>query len=201
MIEIEVPFIPYDRIKVIIVEVLLKYHSSHEIPFPIEELIEFDFNFEIRGIFGLLRETGSPGMLSLDQSIIFVDESVLSSKSNYYYRFTLAHELGHKLLHSRMYSSMNLTNMSEMKRFYLELSEDQRKSMETQANNFAGLLLVPTGPLKKAFREAENMIPEELRGGHSDDTVLGYLRDFISKRFQVSSEVIRIRLEKEGLTL
>lgn len=82
--------------------------------------------------------------------------------------FTLAHELGHFLLHK------------DEKNFRIDLLnylEDDPKNQETEANYFAGSLLVPKDKLLKALNE---------EGGNIEE---------VAKLFNVSVPVIENRLK------
>jgi Zn-dependent peptidase ImmA (M78 family) len=77
-----------------------------------------------------------------------------------------------------------------------------KQEFELHANSFAGLILVPSGALTKAFTSAlslyksEGYDPRELL---SSEIAIEYISTFLSRRFEVSSEVIKRRIKNEGL--
>ena len=70
-------------------------------------------------------------------------------------RFTSAHELAHMVLHSSFYQQFKIDSLSSYIELVSSLDEDVHKLIETQANEFAGLFLLPTVALKKHFRSLQ----------------------------------------------
>lgn len=63
---------------------------------------------------------------------------------NYYrYRYTMAHELCHSVLHCSMYKQMGFDSVEDFVNS-LSVSEQNRKRLEYQANAFAAYFLMPT---------------------------------------------------------
>jgi Zn-dependent peptidase ImmA (M78 family) len=101
-------------------------------------------------------------------------------------RFSIAHELGHYLLHSRNSPSDVFVDTAPIF-FRDERSSDGTEYQEIQANAFAAELLMP-----------EDLLRGELRNGpldaFDDDAVLQ-----LASRFGVSVQAISIRLTRLGL--
>ncbi len=70
-----------------------------EIPIPIEEVVEVDMGIEIFPIPAFFIRYGIVGYLSNDMNTLVVDEDTMK-RYPARYRFTLAHELAHYLLHA-----------------------------------------------------------------------------------------------------
>lgn len=86
--------------------------------------------------------------LAADFKTIFVDEEGYERES-YRYRFSVAHELGHYVLH-RDYCSSRVESYEE----WLGLSQNANSGyVEFQANYFAGSLLVPENELVGVLNE------------------------------------------------
>jgi hypothetical protein len=85
-------------------EFLKKYHPSLSPPVPIEEIIEFQFHIDIVPLHGLHRAFEVDGFTSNDLTTISVDAFVQESRPGRY-RFTLAHEIGHGVLHRDFFSN------------------------------------------------------------------------------------------------
>ena len=101
-------------------------------------------------------------------------------------RFSIAHELGHYLLHSKNTSSNVFVDAAPVF-FRDERSSDGTEYQEIQANAFAAELLMP-----------ESMLRAELRNGPVDafdDAALHQL----AGRFGVSVQALSIRLARLGL--
>ena len=80
-------------------------------------------------------------------------------------RFSLAHEIGHLFLHRKAFEEANIGDVAH----YLEWINDhngRKYSIEREANEFAGRLLVPVESLQQCF---DQMLPEfdRLFGRHA----------------------------------
>jgi hypothetical protein len=89
----------YDQLRRQAEAFLTRYHASKRIPVPIEQIVEFGLKLDIVPIPGLEEAFEVVGFTSSDLSEITVDEYVYESQANRY-RFTLAHEDGHVVLHA-----------------------------------------------------------------------------------------------------
>ena len=93
------------------------YHSSRNLPIPIEEIIELKLQLDIIPVPGLKDCFEKIGLdidafISSDFKSITVDQHIQEHASNRY-RFTLAHEIGHTLLHGYLYSQFKFTTIDE----------------------------------------------------------------------------------------
>lgn len=57
-------------------------------------------------------------------------------------RFSFAHEIGHYMLHGYIYETFEIDTPQEYLNFVMNFPENEYKSFEWQANEFAGSLLV-----------------------------------------------------------
>lgn len=118
------------------------------------------------------------GYYDFDQKIIYVNRYEFPKRQ----QFTIAHELGHALMHEDWVKSSEYTCL-----YRDRLVKPSTDIKELEANEFAGHLLVPLPMLSEHY--------EELRDGP------GYLHEEIIEKisnvFCVSISVIKIRLEKE----
>jgi Zn-dependent peptidase ImmA (M78 family) len=115
-----------------------------------------------------------------DLSGMITNRTIYINKNNHKnrQRFTLAHELGHFLLHKKQ------DNSYKGVRFRSEHISSKEKIEEREANHFASLILMPT-----------KFIKEELEGLKelSEDFIFD-----LAKKYKVSSIAMTIRLEKLG---
>jgi hypothetical protein len=166
---------------------------------PIEEIVEFGLGISIVPIPGLHAGHDIDGFLSADMSEISVDLYVLESRPARY-RFTLAHEAGHVVLHGDALRVVTPTSIRDWKQFVRELPEPHRSWLEWQAYAFAGLALVQQHPLARAYQAAEQAADE---AGFDLDGNLEIAKDYmatsIAKVFGVSSAVIEKRLVADGI--
>ena len=157
---IEIPFFSYEEIRNRADNFLRQYHPSREIPVPIEEIIEFQMNIDIFPIQGLHTILDIDGFTISDLSTIYVDDFVYKSRPGRY-RFTLAHEVGHIILHKEIYSKANFQNIKEWKDFINSISDKHRSWLEYHVYTFGGLVLVPGEHLIKLAEFHVNRIQEE----------------------------------------
>ena len=174
--------------------------SAHAVPiFEIaEKLFKLEIEYQyIRNNGRILGETGfRDAMLPLynedekEYELVFVpagtvilDATLLGENREGRLRYTLAHEVGHWVLHQSVYSGMDLSTaaMSAMK------SSEDDPALERQADMLAAALLMPLGAVKAAFYN--------LRPRYGGDTLIAEL----SRRFQVSRQAMAIRLCSHGL--
>ncbi|MFH1259067.1 MAG: ImmA/IrrE family metallo-endopeptidase [Elusimicrobiota bacterium] len=95
----KVPFIKYDpEIKTYVSKFLHEHNPSLKIPVPIEEIAEFDLGIDIIPIPGLMDVLNIDGFISSNLKELEVDEYIYSNRPTRY-RFTLAHEIGHIVMH------------------------------------------------------------------------------------------------------
>ena len=180
-------------------EFLLKYNSSGDIPVPIEEIVEFDFKINIVPVLGLQREFEVEGFTSGDLKNIYVDEYIYTDRITRY-RFTLAHEMGHIVLHSHLYRTHRFKDIQGWKEFINSLTEEEHSWLEYQGYAFAGLVLVPKQSLIKYTNEWTKKIKDKgISMEKNWDFAWDLITEHVAKSFEVSPDVIEKRLEKDGI--
>ena len=110
------------------------------------------------------------------------------------YRFSLAHEVGHLLLHSDLYREVQLRSFEDWLSFQDTLDPDLRDSLEWQARSLAGRILVPTDPLAREAQAVLEAVKERLPKGVKTEMLFGRLAIPLGDTFNVHEEVVRIRL-------
>lgn len=205
---LKVRFLSYDQIAQSALEILRKYKCESTLPIPIEHILDNILRINIIPFPNLLSGFEINAFVSSDLKKIYVDEYLYTNLDRQY-RFTLAHEFGHMILHRYIYSNINIKSLEDWRQFRSGVNPDQYRNLEIQANNFAGLLLVPQSLLESKFNEQLKnlarsfMKPEVERMKRSD--YLQYVIDTIAFNlvpvFQVDQQVIRIRIEKSNLAI
>lgn len=186
-----VPYKNSYQIEKIVNDFIKKYHPENTYPTPIEEIIEFKFNIDIIPISGLHKIIDTDGFLSSDLRSISVEEYVYKNRASRY-RFTLAHEIAHFVMHKHIYEQYRFNNLSEWRKFVENFPEKEWSWLEWQANEFAGIVLVPTHHLRGRLKYHNNYI--ESIGIKNKDVELDRIIELLSKDFIVSKEVIQRRL-------
>ncbi len=178
---------------------LAKYHPTRTIPVPIEEIVEFQFGIDIVPLPGLQKAFEVDGFISHDLTTITVDEFVYQNRENRY-RFTLAHELGHVVLHRQVFEQLDFQTIEDWKRCVCSIDARSYGSLEYQAYSFAGLVLVPRDELDERLRAAVVRAAESGVALHEmADVAREYVEQWLAKDFVVSTEVIHKRLDKENI--
>jgi len=193
------PFLRYDDLRLRAEEFLAQYHPSRTIPVSIEQIVDVKLGIDIVPMPGLAN-FDVVAYLSQDMKEIRVDEFVQRARPNRY-RFSLAHELAHKLLHADVFRELRFTDIAGWKNLIAnEIPDDQYGYLEFQASSLAGLILVPRAELRSAFFDFVE--PAQEQGVDFDDAGSG-ARDAvegqIARLFEVSSAVVHRRVEYDKL--
>lgn len=198
--EIKAPYLPYDVLRQRAEQFLSQHHSSREIPIPIEEIIEFQFEIDIVPEPGLHEHFDVDSYITRDLTEIRVDEFVYQSRPGRY-RFSLAHELGHRVLHQDVFSCLTFSTINEWRQAISNvIPEKQYGYLEFQASSFAGLILVPSTELELEYDKVCKVLEAH---GLSMDEDSEVARDLVSQHiaesFGVSSAVVKRRLQYDRL--
>lgn len=179
---------------------LREHHPSRALPVPIEKIVEFTFGLDIIPIQGLQRNFDVVAYISRDKKTIWVDQYVFESREKRY-RFSLAHELGHVILHPDLFQYLQFEDLASWKRVIADsIPEREYRFLEWQANCFAGLVLVPQAELVGVFEAWRKKLGTlGLNLEEQRDEVWDALEEYIGREFLVSADVIHKRLEFDGL--
>ena len=187
----DIPVYSYEDLRKKADDFLRMHHSSGSIPVPIEEIVEFDFRINIVPVLGLQREFEVEGFTSGDLKNIYVDEYIYSDRLTRY-RFTLAHEIGHVVLHRHLYHAHTFKSVHNWKDFINSMTEEEHSWLEYQGYAFAVLILVPKQNLIKSVSEwmdFETIPMSSLKSGEGggpyclDSLMGGISSEFIVKFF------------------
>lgn len=172
------------------------HHPALSLPIPVDEIVEFCLQLDIKPAKGLRERLRVDGYLQLDRTAIVVDHDEMVN-CELRYRFTLAHEIGHFVLHQSYLECLNLRSEADWRDYILANKEDHHK-LEVQANIFAGFLLMPTQHLAYIFSEMKRSLISrnpQLKNV-TDQELAQYFARPMAKEFKVSEEACLIRLER-----
>jgi len=195
------PYLPYDKIRIYAADFLETLHPSGEIPIPIEEIIEFELGMDIIPMDNLFQEFGTDGFLANNFQALYIDNYMMTNRENRY-RFTLAHEIGHRILHKDFYERKDIKSIDDWIELINTLDSDQYSWFERHAYNFAGLVLVPSSPLLDEYGKALGILEDQnFEFKRADiDMINEYASVMIAKAFRVSDSVINKRIDFDKLT-
>ena len=196
------PFIPKERIWQETEKLRAAYPAGRAVPVQVLELAEFDLGLELIPAEGLREELEMDALLMGDLKSILVDRrAFMNPRLEYRLRFSVAHEIGHLILHRDIYGRQKHSSAREWFDYIAALPDVEYGWVEWQAYEFAGRLLVPPDALRQAFQSA---IKSAQAAGYSDwlaadEAALDYIATRIAPIFGVSAEVIAKRLRVEKL--
>lgn len=185
------PQLIFNDIKRIAEEFLSQYNQDDLIPVPIEEIAEFKLHIQIVPIPQLKSVFKIDGFINSTFDQITLDDEVFN-RFEERARFTIAHEIGHKILHEKYFKHKKFTLIEEYIKFQETISSDNNYILERQANYFAGCVLVPGSRLRSEIDKA-------IKNKHKY-SFLPPLEQ-LPELFKVSSTVIMIQIEKENIPI
>ena len=197
--ELIVPYINKEDIKKE-ADIFRENYWTDIIPIDIEKIIDIKLWIDIIPTPNLERLCNADALISSDWQSIFIDEEKFNDeKYQNRLRFSLAHEVGHYVLHKDIYNSFDISSFDDFYRFIDDIPGDQYSYLETQANKFASHLLVP----REKLPEIRSSILEEFKKSNKidfnkiDTSLLNsYLARPIGKIFGVSAEAMEIILNE-----
>lgn len=193
----------YDQIRDEAEKFRTSYIFNVDVPVEIELVIE-SLGIRIIPEPDLQKSCDMDGFITKDFKSIYVDEFLYTDERYYKrVRFTLAHELGHYILHRGAIEYQKFEDENDWIKFRMNLDEKDLSWFEFQASEFAGRLLVPVDRLVEEFRKARHEILRNRSSWNSkqlsDDDLFSLSSMTICKAFDVSADVIERRLRKENI--
>lgn len=184
-------------------EARAKYWPENTHPINMEEIIELKLRLNIDFDFNLKPNYGIIAYLKNDLSGIVVDYTYYMKEAlSNPLRFAIAHEMGHYILHKKLFKLLNFTSTQDWIDFTMSLPEKIYSAFECQANEFAGRFLVPREELEVKVREAIKTIKEANLTEilvKDPDMALPLITPPMHRYFGVSDDVIERRIQREKL--
>ncbi len=137
-------------------------------------------------------------------SCIYVDDFIFQHRP-YRYRFTLAHEIGHFVIHKDIIENVHPNSVDKWKDFILEIDEEKYDWLKWQAYTFGGLLLVPRRYLLQHAKEQLKILRSKIKivkaRSIPKDSYQEYVINAIASKlvdvYDVSKDVLDKRITKE----
>ena len=194
-----VPHLSYDQLRRHANAFLTKYHPTPQIPVPIEQIIEFQLHLDIVPLPGLEEAFEIVGFTASSLDEISVDQHICEHQPGRY-RFTLAHEVGHVVLHAELFKEHRFRGADEWKRFVRAFPDLELSRLEWQAHSFAGLVLAPSEALQRELKSAAGQVKAK-SVTRETDFARALIIDMVATRFQVSGDVIERRMNYDQIKL
>ena len=191
--KLKAPYLPKTTIRKIANDI---YLNNPNIDDDIAGHLLFKLFPEFRIIFEKL-PFGVEGQASYEDKKIVLSESLLDKPDRM--NFTLAHELGHLVLHSDILALYEGINGNQP----VPISEQELKWIDVQANNFASAILMPeikfTNVVKIIFSSLDlKVFPFVIDNQPFKAQLLATILNHISTQFHVSKQAVFIRLKEDG---
>jgi len=167
----------------------------------IERITKEKYNYE----FNYSQDLGefTFGKIKFDEKCIYISDRLNNEEEQNRFRFTLAHELGHLVLHLELLERYLEENTETFDSLNFNQTENvsNNKSLEIQANMFASKILVPETALRmdmflyfkeKTINKGFLYLDEQLINKQLVYTLL----EKLSRKYKVSKSVIKYRLIK-----
>lgn len=172
---------------------LLRRHCSVPVPIPVDVdlLLEREPGITLDYRPGLRQVHGVVGVVvryrGTDRLDVLIDAGVADHNPNFY-RFTVAEELGHVILHRPVIEQVRTLRAAKA----LQASEGYWR-MDRNAKRFAAAVLMPPA---EVLRDAAELYPQLVTaaGFGNVEAVEAYLVDRLARRYRVSTQAMRIRL-------
>jgi len=134
------------------------FAGAFDLPVPVESiaehLLKYDLEITDQGLFA---DPSFLGGISFETNTIFVNASIEDHEGRY--TFTIAHEIGHHVLHKDLYDEL-VADRSEI----LCREEKNKPLIERQADRFAAALMMPRQTITAEVNRLVNVGPKSLGG-------------------------------------
>lgn len=197
--KLEVPVLSYDDLRRVARDFLGSHHPKGGLPIPIERIIEYELKLDISPEMSLQHICDVDAFIDARCTTIHVDAEVYLSENQNRYRFSLAHETAHFVLHRKVMQQLPFTTMTEWKTMQASIPPDTYHWLEWQAYALGGLILVPDVELQTEFVKASGAVATNPTLNENKDVMRYAVEGTLAEIFSVSREVIQRRCTKNGL--
>ena len=191
--KLKAPFLPKENIRKIANDL---YLNNPNIDDDIAGHLLFKLFPDFRVFFENL-PIGVEGLTSYKDRKVILSNSLLNKPERM--RFTLAHELGHLILHSDILVLYEGT----IEHAPIPISEQDLKWLDVQANHFASAILMPDAKFSRIANQVFSTLDIKIRPFVVDNQpfkarILQSMLTYISTQFHVSKQAVLIRLKEDG---
>lgn len=113
-------------------------------------------------------------------------------------RFTVAHELAHYFLHREIPKPEHFSSLQLFKQ-WSGTHGGKKYDLEQEANEFAGLLLVPTDTLASHYDEFAKEISKHFPNFNDSNDLRQQFAESVAPKFGVNAPVIAVRLDRDAI--
>ena len=194
-LNVEIPFIEKSKIKKEADKIRAKA-GVEGIPVNIEKIVELHFRINIIPKPNMQNDCDVDALIISDWNNIIVDKRMYDDERyQTRLRFSLAHELGHFILHKKIWEKFNLKGVSDYEEFIEKIDINKYGALETQADMFANNILVPRATLRGKRVEVISKIDKKDVDKIDKETLNEYIAIPLAKYFKVHETTIKIALD------
>ncbi len=189
------------------VEAFRQQHLAGDLahlPVDVFTLVELRLKLDVIPFDDLFAKYDSDAAITADFTGIYVDAEayVLWERGPVWkqnrLRFSVGHELGHYALHRDIAAKLSFKSFDDFAR-WTRTHSGQKNSLEQAANEFAGRLLVPVHRLEQLYDEFAQEFDAKLPQWRLHEAMRHLFADSVAPKFGVNSQVIEVRLDREGI--
>ena len=201
----DVPWLHASDIRAAAEGCIARANCKGRLPVPVDEIIEFAHELDVVPN-PHLRSVDVESYLLYHDRQIWIDEHQFAHEPHRS-RFTLAHELGHFVLHADLLQALEIEDLDGYLKFHEQADTSAIERLEWQARAFAGTLLVPREELEREFLARGDtvapMISEAKAAGFARHEYLQVATDTVADMlrpvFEASRQCIAIRIRADDL--
>lgn len=165
------------------------------LPIDVDLLVE-KMGIDIFPCPGIKQISATDAFLCKKEKLIYVEQNI----PNVRMRFSIAHELGHLIMHEKVFDDLNFNSIEEWKEVIKNIDGWLWGTLERQADKFAGKLLAPKNLIiQNIANYREDILKAKKELGNEYEPLNEYLAIPLSKVFLVSEWCMKIRLQSENI--
>lgn len=174
------------------------------LPVDVFTLAEVELKLDVVPFDDLFEKYSADAALMVDLSGIYVDAEAYDIWERgpiwkqRRLRFSVAHELGHFLMHREVLSERRFGSVEEFAA-WTKTNRGNRYTYEQEANEFAGRLLVPVDALRLEYERFVEAVQTVVPKWESAEGLRRNFAERICSRFEVSAQVVEARLDREEI--
>ena len=169
------------------------------LPVDIEKIIDVNLEINIIPLPDLEKLCNTDALITSDWKSLYIDKDLFEDERRQNrLRFSLAHEIGHLVLHKNFYAILEINSFEDFYKFINSVSAEQYRYLEIQANKFAGHILVPRNLLNNELNKELKRAGQKINIDNLDKLLLkSYIANpLANKVFGISQESKEIILNK-----
>jgi len=173
------------------------------IPIDIELIIEKKLKMDLIPVSQMKPDYGIEAFISINMKEIYYDSDTIETRI----RFSMAHEVGHMVLHKAIINELRSESYSGYKEKINSLPAKIIDRAELQANSFASYLLIPTSELEMSIENFIHTNKTKFEGlrqilkNVSNENLYDRFSMEIGKVFDVSTQAALVRMSKAKVDL